>query len=104
MLVAYRLHPLTYWLVTKLRLIKVRYAAMANLLVDRELAPEFIQEHCRAELMGPALFALLDDPARRAGIEQAYRQVHLQLRQNAAQRAAQAILGLIDQRGVRAHA
>ncbi len=104
MLVAYRLHPLTYWLVSKLRLIKVRYAAMANLLVDRELAPEFIQEHCRAELMGPALFALLDDPARRTEIEQSYRQVHLQLRQNAAQRAAKAILGLIDQRGVRAHA
>ncbi len=96
MLVAYRLHPLTYWLVTRLRLIKVRYAAMANLLVGRELAPEFLQNRCRAELMGPALLALLDDAGRRAEIEAAYRQVHLELRQNAAHRAAEAILELLD--------
>lgn len=102
MLVTYRLHPLTYWLVTRLRLIKVRYAAMANLLVGRELAPEFIQERCRPELMGPALLALLDDAPGRAKIEQAYRQVHRELRQNAAQRAAEAILALVDQ--PRAHA
>ncbi|WP_462320353.1 lipid-A-disaccharide synthase [Halochromatium sp.] len=96
MLVAYRLHPLTYWLVTRLRMIKVRYAAMANLLVGRELAPEFLQTRCRADLMGPALLALLDDGSRRAEIEAAYRQVHLELRQNAAHRAAEAILELID--------
>ncbi|MBK5930859.1 lipid-A-disaccharide synthase [Halochromatium salexigens] len=99
MLVAYRLHPLTYWLVTRLRLIKVRYAAMANLLVGRELAPEFLQERCRAEFMGPALLRLLDDADRRAEIEHSYRQIHLQLKQNAARRAAAAILALIDKRG-----
>lgn len=103
MLVAYRLHPLTYWLVTRLRLIKVRHAAMANLLVGRELAPEFLQERCRAERMGPALLALLDDAERRAEIEQTYRRVHLQLKRNAAHRAAEAILALIDQRGGKAH-
>jgi len=96
MLVAYRLHPLTHWLVTRLRLIKVRYAAMANLLVGRELAPEFLQDRCRANLMGPALLALLDDAERRAEIEAAYQQIHRELRQNAAHRAAEAILALAD--------
>lgn len=96
MLVAYRLHPLTYWLVTRLRLIKVRYAAMANLLGGRQLAPEFLQDRCRADLMGPALLALLDDAERRAEIEAAYRQIHLELRQHAAHRAAEAILALVD--------
>jgi lipid-A-disaccharide synthase len=104
MLVAYRLHPLTYWLVTQLRLIKVRYAAMANLLVGRELAPEFIQERCCAEQMGPALLALLDDSARRDEIERAYHGVHLELRRNAARRAAEAILSLVDQRVANANA
>ncbi|MBK1620456.1 lipid-A-disaccharide synthase [Lamprobacter modestohalophilus] len=99
MLVAYRLHPLTYWLVTRLRLIKVRYAAMANLLVGRELAPEFLQGRCRADLMGPALLALLDDAERRAEIDAAYREIHRELRQNAAHRAAEAILALIDRAG-----
>lgn len=98
MVVVYRLHWLTYRLVTLLRLIKVRYAAMANLLVGRELAPEFLQERCRAELIGPALLALLDDPARRAEIEQTYTEIHRQLKRDAAARAADAILALIDRR------
>lgn len=104
MLVAYRLHPITYWLVTRLRLIKVRYAAMANLLVGRELALEFLQDRCRADLIGPALLALLEDSNRRAEIEAAYREVHLELRQNAAHRAAEAILELIDRSAGRRHA
>jgi lipid-A-disaccharide synthase len=98
MVVAYRLHWLTYRLVTLLRLIKVRYAAMANLLVGRELAPEFLQSRCRADLMGPALLKMLDDPKRRAEIEQVYTEVHRSLRQNAADRAADAILALLDRR------
>jgi lipid-A-disaccharide synthase len=98
MVVAYRLHWLTYALVTRLRLIKVRYAAMANLLVGRELAPEFLQDRCRADLMGPAVLSLLDDPLRQAEIEAAYGEVHLRLKQNAAARAAEAILALVDRR------
>lgn len=104
MLVTYRLHPVTYWLVTRLRLIKVRYAAMANLLVDRELALEFLQDRCRADLIGPALLALLEDSNQRTEIEAAYREVHLKLRQNAAHRAAEAILELIDRSEGNRHA
>jgi lipid-A-disaccharide synthase len=99
MIVAYRLHWLTYRLVTLLRLIKVRYAAMANLLVGRELAPEFLQARCRADLMGPAVLAMLDDSRRRAEIEQVYSEVHRALRRNAAERAADAILALLERRG-----
>jgi lipid-A-disaccharide synthase len=95
MIVAYRLHWLTYRLVTLLRLIKVRYAAMANLLVGRELAPEFLQARCRADLMGPAVLEMLDDPERRAEIDRVYTEVHRSLRQDAADRAADAILALI---------
>lgn len=98
MVVAYRLHALTYRLVTGLRMIKVRFAAMANLLADQELAPEFLQDRCRADLMGPAVLSLLDDVQRRAEIERVYDQIHQQLRQGAAMRAAEAILTLIDQR------
>jgi lipid-A-disaccharide synthase len=99
MLVAYRLNGLTYRLVKTLRLIKVPYAAMANLLVGRELAPEFLQARCRADLMAPALLALLDDSARRAAIRVEYERVHRELRQDAAARAADAILELMRSRG-----
>lgn len=106
MVVAYRVSPLTYHLVTGLNLVKVPYIAMANLLVGRALAPELIQSRCRADLLGPELLAFLDDPGRVAAIRAEYRAVHQRLRRNAAARAAEAVLELIGHPGsgqARAH-
>jgi lipid-A-disaccharide synthase len=95
MVVGYRVHYLTYQLVKQLRMVKVPYVAMANLLVGRGLAPEFLQGRCRAELLAPALLALLDDHTRVAEIRAEYTQVHAGMRHNAAQQAANAVLELI---------
>jgi lipid-A-disaccharide synthase len=95
MVVGYRIHPLTYHLVKWLRLVKVPHVAMANLLAGRELAPEFIQDRCRADLMAPALLALLDDPERVAMITDEYARIHAGMRHNAARAAALAVLELI---------
>lgn len=94
MVVAYRVHPISYHLVKQLGLVKVPYIAMANLLAEQELAPEFIQERCRAELLAPAVLAFLDDPERVARIQAEYRRIHLWLRKDAAASAAQAVLEL----------
>jgi lipid-A-disaccharide synthase len=99
MLVAYKLHPLTYRLVTALKLIKVPYAAMANLLAGEALAPEFLQDRCDAALLGPALLALLDDPPRRAEIRRRYADIHLSLRRDAARTGARRIIELMTARG-----
>ncbi len=99
MLVAYRLHALTYRLVMALNLIKVPYAAMANLLAGEALAPEFLQERCRADLMGPALLAMLDDAPRRAEIARRYAEIHRELRRDAARTGAERILELLRARG-----
>ncbi|MCF7989667.1 MAG: lipid-A-disaccharide synthase [Thiohalocapsa sp.] len=96
MVVAYRLNTLTYRLVTSLRLIKVKYAAMSNLLAGRELAPEFLQDRARADLMGPALLTLLDDTARRQAVVDEYARIHTLLRRDAAVQAAQAIMALLQ--------
>jgi lipid-A-disaccharide synthase len=95
MVVGYRVHPLTYQLVTQLRLVKVPYVAMANLLVGRALAPEFLQGRCRPELLAPALLAFLDDPARMRQVQAEYLRVHESMRHNAARTAALAILDLV---------
>lgn len=95
MVVGYRVHRLTYQLVTKLRLVKVPYVAMANLLVGRALAPEFLQDHCRADLLAPALLSFLDDPQRVGEVQAEYLQVHEGMRHNAARTAAVAVLELI---------
>ena len=96
MVVGYRINPLTYHLVKGLNLVKVPYAAMANLLVGRELAPEFIQQRCRAELLGPALLRFLDEPQRVAAIRTEYAEMHRRLRRNAGREAAAAVLDLIS--------
>jgi lipid-A-disaccharide synthase len=95
MVVAYRMNTLTYLLVRGLGLVKVPYIAMANLLAGHALAPEFIQGRCRPELLGPALLDFLDHPERVREIQEAYAQIHLRLRRNAAHAAASAVLGLI---------
>ncbi len=97
MLVAYKLNALTWFVVRRLNLIKVQYAAMANLLVNREWAPEFLQERACAAEMGPALLALLDDLALQATIMADYERVHRLLRRDAAHQAATALMSITSQ-------
>ncbi len=95
MVVAYRIHPLTYWLVKTFRLVKVPHIAMANLLVGRAFAPEFLQEHCKAQEMGPPLLRFLRDREAVAEIQRAYERVHHDLRRQASHQAALAISELL---------
>lgn len=71
MLVLYRVNPLTATIAR--RLITVRFASLVNLLEDRAVAPEFLQERCTPELLAPALAALLEDPAARAAQRAGFR-------------------------------
>jgi lipid-A-disaccharide synthase len=95
MVVGYRVHPLTYRLVKHLNLVKVPHVAMANLLAGRVLAPELLQERCRADLLAPALLALIEDPPRVAEIAAEYARIHAGMRHNAAREAACAVLELV---------
>ncbi len=95
MVVAYRVHPLSYHLVKRLGLVKVPYIAMSNLLAGQALAPEFIQDRCRPDLLASALLEWLDAPERIVGIQAEYGRIHLSLRRHAAREAARAVLKLI---------
>lgn len=63
-IIAYRVHPLTAGLYR--RFIKVKYANLINILLDRPVVPEFLQEACRPELLADAVASLLEDPGARA--------------------------------------
>ena len=58
--IAYRMNPLTAWLAR--RLVKVRYANLINIILDRCVVPELLQENCRGERLAYELARLLDDP------------------------------------------
>jgi lipid-A-disaccharide synthase len=95
MVVAYRLSPLSHWLIRTFDLLKVPHVAIANLLADEPLAPEFLQHDCRPEKLGAALLEILNDVPRRQRIADHYLAIHRRLRCNAAQSAAEAILNLL---------
>ncbi|MDE1147735.1 MAG: lipid-A-disaccharide synthase [Azospirillaceae bacterium] len=61
--IAYRIHPLTYRLYRGL--IKVRFVNLVNIMLNRMLVPELLQDECRPSRLAEALGRLLDDPAAR---------------------------------------
>ncbi|MEJ0062988.1 MAG: lipid-A-disaccharide synthase [Alphaproteobacteria bacterium] len=62
--IAYRISPVTAFLYR--RLIKVRYANLVNIMHDRPVVPEFLQELCTPDRLAAACEILLADPAARA--------------------------------------
>lgn len=60
-LVAYRVNPITAVIVK--RLIQVRFVSLVNLLAEREVAPEYLQEKATPDALAGALDRLLDGQA-----------------------------------------
>jgi lipid-A-disaccharide synthase len=90
MVVAYRLAPLTFWILK--RLVKSPYVSLPNLLAQRLLVPELLQDDATAEALAQQLLPLLDDGlAQTAGFDE----IHRTLRRDASNQAAEAVLNLI---------
>lgn len=94
MLVCYRMAPLSYALIS--RLLKVPYFSLPNLLAQELLVEELVQEQVVPEQLVPRLKALLEDRERHARVQARYREIHQSLRRNASERAAEAVLKLVQ--------
>jgi lipid-A-disaccharide synthase len=94
MVVAYRTSALTMALVRSLRLVRLPYFSLPNLLAGEALAPEFLQEAVTAENLCAALLRSLADEPRRAYLMQRFEAIHATLRTGGAARAAEAVLAL----------
>jgi lipid-A-disaccharide synthase len=66
MVVAYKVHPLTYQLAQRVR--TVEWVSLVNLVAGAEIVPELLQDRAEAESLAGALWPLLDpdDPRTRA--------------------------------------
>jgi lipid-A-disaccharide synthase len=96
MVVAYKLAPLTAFLLRGLGLVKVRHFSQPNLLVGREIVPEFFQEAATPELLGGAVLQWLEQPQRLGELREAFGRVHRDLRRGGAALAAEAVLELVE--------
>lgn len=95
MVVAYRLSALTYFLVRMLRLLKLPYVSLPNVLAGRKVVPECLQHNARADVLGEELLTLLRDDGARFAQTAVFGELHSRLRRNANARAADAVLELI---------
>ncbi len=93
MVVAYKVSAITAWIA--LALLRVNYAALPNILLNQEIVPEFMQDNATVAKISKAMLALLNDPARQHQISQTFHALHLALKQNASEKAATAIAGLV---------
>lgn len=96
MVIAYKMAPATYRI---MRCMKgyLPYIGLPNILAGRFVVPEFIQDDATPENLAQALLNLYADRATRAGIADVFREIHLQLRQNTAEKAAVAVLRHLPQ-------
>jgi lipid-A-disaccharide synthase len=95
MVIAYRLSWITAFLLRALRMVRLKYFALPNLLAGEPLVPEFFQEAATGAQLAAALQQLLRDEDHRRILEARFRSIHVTLRQDGAARAADAVLELI---------
>jgi lipid-A-disaccharide synthase len=95
MVVAYRVSPVTAFVLRTLGLVKVRYFSQPNLLAGRALVPEFFQEQVNGAALGEALLGQLGEPEKMRQLQEEFAAIHRRLRLGGAARAAEAILTLL---------
>ncbi|WP_192954824.1 lipid-A-disaccharide synthase [Gallaecimonas mangrovi] len=91
MVVAYQVHPFTYWLAKKL--VRVKRFSLPNLLANDDWVPELIQDDATPERIFEAVKGALGDA--QAQNPQRFRALHQDIRQNASEQAAKAVLELL---------
>lgn len=93
MVVAYRMAPFSYWLAR--RLLKVKSVSLPNLLAGDILVPELLQDEATPDQLGHAVLYYLENPQSAAEVMEHFNEIHHELRQDASQQAARAVLELI---------
>ncbi|MBK0001246.1 lipid-A-disaccharide synthase [Erwinia sp. S43] len=92
MVVGYRMKPFTFWLAK--RLVKTDYVSLPNLLAGRELVKELLQDECEPQKLAAALEPLLFNGEARQQLLATFTELHHQIRWNADEQAAAAVLEL----------
>ncbi|MFP1740608.1 lipid-A-disaccharide synthase [Lonsdalea quercina] len=92
MVVGYRMKPFTFWLASKL--VKTPWVSLPNLLAGRELVKELLQTECTPDKLAEALLPWLQDSVQVHELQETFLHLHQQIRCDADEQAAQAVLEL----------
>ena len=94
MVIAYKMAPLSWWLMQRIGGY-LPYCGLPNVLAGRFIVPEFIQDDATPDNLAQALLNLYADKTVCDGLKAQFRALHLQLRQNAADQAAAAVVACL---------
>ena len=94
MVVAYKVAPFSWAIIS--RLLKTKFVSLPNLLADKELVPEILQEKATPENLGKAIMHYLGNTDAATNLKREFVTIHEQLRCNASEQAAQAIVQLVE--------
>ena len=96
MVITYKIGKWSYRLMR--RLAYLPWVGLPNVLAGREVVPEVLQDAATPQALADALDGWLADPARVADLTKVFTDMHLQLRQDTAAKAAAAILPYLQGR------
>lgn len=91
--IAYRMSPWSWRLMKRMRY--QPWVGLPNILAGRFAVPEFLQDDATPENLAQALGNLVVDGQVRQGLTELFTDMHRQLRQNTAEKAASAVLSLV---------
>ncbi|MCK7595676.1 lipid-A-disaccharide synthase [Microbulbifer sp. CAU 1566] len=94
MVVAYKMAALSYAIFS--RMLHTPWVSLPNLLAQKELVPEILQDDATPEALGAAILNYFDDPLLGDRLRREFSELHQELRRDASEKAADAICNLIS--------
>ena len=89
MVITYKIAKLSYWIMK--RMAYQPFVGLPNVLAGREVVPEILQDQATPENLAEALVKLYEDKANAEVVAEVFTEIHHQLRQNTAEKAANAV-------------
>ncbi len=93
MTIAYKMSPWSHRLMRRMGYLP--YVGLPNVLAGKFVVPEFIQDDATPENLAQSLLNIYADKTTCTRIGEVFREIHLQLKQNTAEKAAAAVLACL---------
>lgn len=90
LVVTYKMSSGSYWLMKRMGYLP--YVGLPNILAGRFVVPELLQDEATPERLAEALVKLYEDKDGAETLNEVFTDIHLQLRQNTAEKAAEAVI------------